>query len=266
MNRTDPNFMELKIKGVKMASFYTGFSFKQYIGRPDVVITVPLDENETIPKSFEGLLRRFAHDGLSTILSSHNPEDLEKYYGLLKAGTLEPYWNEIREGEGMKVAVIQGESGANTIQIESLDFSDQFEKIEKQELEAKVKELTDVLEKRNEEVQLLKNQLEQQNKLLDEWQIKLEDLNHQNIQLTEQLKKSTQKPKKEKVERLTPKSHEDTRQAWVALKNQSQLEVELLKINMNSIREIAKPWNVKPNGRTKNDLIGAVVDYINKIT
>lgn len=59
--------------------------------------------------------------------------------------------------------------------------------------------------------------------------------------------------------------YEDIRKLWLTNKNLSQLESELGNINMNKIRAVVKPWDVKPNGRTKIALITAVITYIKRM-
>jgi len=59
--------------------------------------------------------------------------------------------------------------------------------------------------------------------------------------------------------------YDEVRKTWLTIKDLKQLESELNKINMNDIRKIVKPWNIKPSGRYKIDLIAAIIRYIEKM-
>ncbi|MFX1259934.1 MAG: hypothetical protein ACFFAN_18955, partial [Promethearchaeota archaeon] len=106
MKKSEPNFFQMEIKDFSVASFFTGSSFKHYVGTPDYAITVFLSEDEInediLPKDFEFLLRRIAYE----ILPKKNDVDdsvffdlLKKNYLMLKNGELEPYWEESTEEE-----------------------------------------------------------------------------------------------------------------------------------------------------------------------
>ena len=57
--------------------------------------------------------------------------------------------------------------------------------------------------------------------------------------------------------------YEDLRKTWLTSENLDGLETKLLKKNMNEIRAIIAPWNLK--GRSKKDLIGAILQYIKRL-
>jgi len=79
----------------------------------------------------------------------------------------------------------------------------------------------------------------------------------------EKKKKSLKSPKK--ITAPSVSEYEDLRKLWLTNKNLSQLESELGDIHMNKIRAVVKPWDVKPNGRTKIALITAVITYIKRM-
>ncbi|MFX1238140.1 MAG: hypothetical protein ACFFAS_18625 [Promethearchaeota archaeon] len=58
---------------------------------------------------------------------------------------------------------------------------------------------------------------------------------------------------------------EEIRNKWLIHKDLNSLTRELNKINMNTLRAIVRPWNVKPIGRKKDDLVNAIIAYIRKI-
>ena len=59
--------------------------------------------------------------------------------------------------------------------------------------------------------------------------------------------------------------YDKIRKTWLTIKDLKQLESELIEINMNDIRKIVEPWNIKPSGRYKIDLIAAIIRYIEKM-
>lgn len=59
--------------------------------------------------------------------------------------------------------------------------------------------------------------------------------------------------------------YDKIRKTWLTIKDLKQLESELNEINMNDIRKIVEPWNIKPSGRYKIDLIAAIIRYIEKM-
>ncbi|MHA1335762.1 MAG: hypothetical protein ACTSPW_08425 [Promethearchaeota archaeon] len=229
MRRMEPNFIQIKVKNVNIASFYTGFSFKHYVGRPNYCITVFLSDDDTISNDFEGMLRRIAHE----ILPKQEDLDFEdlfiEYYEKLRVGSIEPYWEEYIEGEGSIIATIDAdeakmESSQETINeeeseqegipvMDDLSFDKQFEELEKEELKEKVKELQDIIKEKDEkireltkqitekvseeseyfeEVKMLKTQLDEANKKIDDWALKLADLNEKNAVLMETVRKLTE--------------------------------------------------------------------------
>ncbi|MGQ4874362.1 MAG: hypothetical protein ACP6IY_09860 [Promethearchaeia archaeon] len=229
MRRMEPNFIQIKVKNVNIASFYTGFSFKHYVGRPNYCITVFLSDDDTISNDFEGMLRRIAHE----ILPKQEDLDFEdlfiEYYEKLRVGSIEPYWEEYIEGEGSIIATIDAdeakmESSQETISekeseqegipvMDDLSFDKQFEELEKEELKEKVKELQDIIKEKDEkireltkqitekvseeseyfeEVKMLKTQLDEANKKIDDWALKLADLNEKNAVLMETVRKLTE--------------------------------------------------------------------------
>lgn len=59
--------------------------------------------------------------------------------------------------------------------------------------------------------------------------------------------------------------YDEVRKTWLTIKDLKQLESELNEINMNDIRKIVNPWNIKPSGRYKIDLIAAIIRYLEKM-
>ncbi|MFX0073229.1 MAG: hypothetical protein ACFFAO_19290 [Candidatus Hermodarchaeota archaeon] len=110
MDKNEPNFFQMEIKDFTVASFFTGFNSKLFVGKPDFAITAIFSndqiENGELTAEFEGFLRKIAHE----ILPKSNEADfntlLEKYFIMLKNGDLEPYWEEYNEDETTKIIPI----------------------------------------------------------------------------------------------------------------------------------------------------------------
>lgn len=111
MRQTEPNYQRIKLKKVYLASFYTGFSYKQCVGFPDKVIVVILNSQyEELPENFEGQLRRYALEVLQNMNDSFFGEIFVDYYEKLKNGELKPFWEEAAGQQKMEIATISADS------------------------------------------------------------------------------------------------------------------------------------------------------------
>lgn len=88
MRRMDPNFMTTLIKKQNIASFYSGFNFKHYVGRPGFSVTLFLDEKEFAGK-YEDQLRQIAHELLPLREEPDFQERLEETFQALRNGEIE---------------------------------------------------------------------------------------------------------------------------------------------------------------------------------
>ena len=129
MRNTRPNYLFLKAKNITIASFFSGFDLKQYVGRPNQCVSVILDQNEN-PTIWEGQLRRITHDILPVLaeirgdeiimtgLSSESKyrrfdEILAQQLAALQAGQVQPMedWEgEVRVGTGTVIDTINSGS------------------------------------------------------------------------------------------------------------------------------------------------------------
>ena len=221
MRNMEPNYIQMKVAGVSVASFYTGFSYKHYVGKPDFAITVFLSDQDNPPSHFEGMLRKIAYDLLPQRDDLLFDQILVNYYERLEYDEIEPYWEEYLEGEGSKIATIQSdvedevkeESNEPAVpQFVEMNFAEQFEKFEKDELKAELKNLQSLLKEKTEkiraltnsitdlagksdfsnEVNMLKSQLDEANQRLDDWSLKIADINEKNVILMETVRKLTE--------------------------------------------------------------------------
>ncbi len=96
--RTGPNYLEMQIKrDLSVASFFTGHSSKHFIGKGDHVITVFLSDEDTLPRNFEGQIRRIAYELLPKRKEKKFKELIARSYELLEKGELDAYWQEREE-------------------------------------------------------------------------------------------------------------------------------------------------------------------------
>ncbi|MHA1311363.1 MAG: hypothetical protein ACTSQO_10595 [Candidatus Helarchaeota archaeon] len=82
---------------------------------------------------------------------------------------------------------------------------------------------------------------------------------------TLKLEKKIRPKKRLKNTEKTVFDYDKKRKEWLIESNLDELKSKLSDITMNNIRVIVKPWNIKPKGRKKKDLIQAVIDYISKM-
>ena len=84
---------------IRIINLYSGRDFKHFIGKPNYILSLFLDARDDLKKDYEGMLRRFANE----VLPKREARDfnilLSNYYRQLKGFQLEPFWNEIVEGE-----------------------------------------------------------------------------------------------------------------------------------------------------------------------
>ncbi len=222
MRNMEPNFIKMKIKNINMASFYSGFSPKHYVGKPNFTITVFLSDNDKLPDDFEGMIRRIAHELLPKKRDKNFAKNLAKNYNLLKDYKIQSFWKEHIKGEGSKIRTISAEEyykdeskpispakpSQMAINVKESRLGDQFIKYERaeyklrieelslsiREKDEKIRELTEKLTKKvssehAEEVQVLKQQLDEKNIKLDEWSLKLADYAEKNAILLETVRK-----------------------------------------------------------------------------
>ena len=144
MRNVKPNFLFLKAKGVQIASFYSGFDFKDYIGRPNQCVSIILEPNEN-PTKWEDILRRLTFELLpilakirgDEIITSGLSKDpkyeefdriLGQYYQDLQAGNIQPMLpgeGEVKEGSQENLAkLIEKETTHNMAQKPSLSTQD----------------------------------------------------------------------------------------------------------------------------------------------
>jgi len=219
--KMEPNYLELILENeLNVVSFYTGFSFRHYVGKPNYAITIFLSDDDNPSDDFEGMIRRIAHELLPKREALNFDDIFGKYYEMLKNEELTPFWEEIIEGETSKVLPREKEENfAEKAEKETLndemkeealmassntELINQFEEIKEknQELEdlleekaKKIRDLTnkytELMEEKNsinEEVESLKAEVSEQYIKLEEWSQQMADLNENNAKLLEEIK------------------------------------------------------------------------------
>jgi chromosome segregation ATPase len=161
MNR--PNYLEMQIKrDLSVASFFTGHSTKYFIGKGDHVITVFLSDEDTLPKNFEGQVRRIAFELLPKRKEKKFKELFIKSYELLEKGELDAYWQEREEYQE--------------------EIGEKKEKID--DLAQKVSLLVSDRSEHLRNVEALKHEVTELYSKLENWSVQMAELNEYNATLT----------------------------------------------------------------------------------
>ena len=219
--KMEPNYAELVLENeISIASFYSGFSFRHYVGKPNYAITVFLSDDDILSKDFEGMMRRIAYELLSKREALNFDDIFGRYYEMLKNEELTPYWEETVEGETNKVLVeikdekelldaeeeqvkdktkeeIPTEPGGYELLKEFEAIKDKNQELEDmlEEKTGKLRELTnkytELMEEKNqnsEQVEKLKAEVSEQYIKLEKWSQQMADLNENNAKLLEEIK------------------------------------------------------------------------------
>ncbi|NVM16787.1 MAG: hypothetical protein HWN80_03665 [Candidatus Lokiarchaeota archaeon] len=224
--KMEPNYIELTLKDeVSVASFYSGFSFRHYVGNPNFAVCIFLSQDDVLSNEFEGMMRRIAHELLPKREALNFDDILGQYYEMLKAEELLPYWEEIIEGEtsvitankkkdemGEKGELIEeqldsteGEKSEDLkpdLVKEEADIKAQNIKLQElldekkskiRELTRKYTELVSENTKISEEIQSYKEEISEQYIKLESWSQQMADLNQNNAKLMDDIKILNQK-------------------------------------------------------------------------
>ena len=209
--KMEPNYIEVLIEeDLNVGSFYSGFSFRHYVGTPNFAVVIFLSEDDVLPMEFEGMMRRISHELLPKREALNFDDILGKYYEMLKNEELTPYWEEIIEGE---TSVIEREIKKEKVVIDVIlediqintPIKDENENDKAmQDLASKNSELEDlVTEKKDklreltrkytdlasentqkeEEIDTLKNEISEQYIKLEKWNQQMAELNENNSKL-----------------------------------------------------------------------------------
>lgn len=168
--KTGPNYLEMQIKrNVSVASFFTGHSSKSFLGKPDHAITIFLSDDDVLPRTFEGQVRRIAFELLPKREEPGFYEEFVKCYDLLKNGELDPYYQQMLE--------LEQDLGAKKNRINDLT----------QKVSMLVSDRSEHL--RN--VQALKDETNELYTKMDSWYAQMAELNEYNVTLTMKLRDLT---------------------------------------------------------------------------
>jgi len=224
--KMEPHIAEVLLNNdVNVASFYSGFSFRHYVGKPNFAICIFLSQEDVSNTELEGRLRRIAHELLPKREALNFDDILGQYYDMLKKDELSTYWEEIIEGE---TSIVEASKPEGEKQIESGNETvDKSEKKNQEvgkenlltakeydEIKNKNRELEDLLEEKKskireltrkytevvsgnaeheEEIQSLKDEISEQYIKLEKWSQQMADLNQNNAKLIDDLKILNQK-------------------------------------------------------------------------
>ena len=213
--KMEPNYIELTLQDeVNVASFYSGFSFRHYVGNPNFAICIFLSQDDILSNEFEGMMRRIAHELLPKREALNFDDILGQYYEMLKKEELLPYWEEIIEGEISVITakkkeeeldVVEEKKSKDTkpvISKEEADIKKKNSKLQElldekkskiRELTRKYTELVSENTKKSEEVQSYKEEISEQYIKLEKWSQQMADLNQNNAKLMADIKILNQK-------------------------------------------------------------------------
>jgi uncharacterized coiled-coil DUF342 family protein len=183
--KTGPNYLEMQIKrNVSVASFFTGHSNRSFLGKPEHSIAIFLSDDDTLPNTFEGQVRRIAFELLPKRQDPDFYEQFVQYYELLKKGELDPYYQQILEL--------------------TQDLSSKKEKID--DLAHKVSLLVSDRSDHLRNVDALKDEINGLYTKMDNWSAQMAELNEYNASLTmkiKELNKTTTQQKNQIIQKDT---------------------------------------------------------------
>ncbi len=227
MEKNGPNFFQMEIREFTVASFFTGFSLKHYVGRPDYAITIFFSNEEMTQDSslidydFEGKLRKIAYDILPKRGETNFTGLLEDYYGKLENQQIEPYWDEYNEDEISKFVPLPTEGSSDEIttevnpinlahmnnpQTNENDKEQNYYKLENEVLKTEIESLEMLLKEKTEKItELSQSQNMSEGPDTADWKSKYEKLEEYNQILTENVDKLTELNSKydEEIKRFT---------------------------------------------------------------
>jgi len=237
MDKNEPNFFQMEIREFTVASFFTGFSLKHYVGRPDYAITVffsneeMTQETSPIDYDFEGKLRKIAYEILSKKDEQNSKELLKDYYVKLENQELEPYWDEYNEDEitklvplpskGISEETISESSPKHLAHIVTKQTNENskdkdYYKLENEVLKIEIESLEMLLKEKSEKItELTQKEKTPESSDMEDWKSKYEKLEEYNQILTENVDKLTEINSKydKEIKRLT--------------NNESELQIKL---------------------------------------
>ncbi len=284
--KMEPHFAEVLLDNdVIVASFYSGFSFRHYVGKPNFAICIFLSQEDVSNTELEGRLRRISYELLPKREALNFDDILGQYYDMLKKDELSTYWEEIIEGETSLVETnktvgkkqvksvnepidksetrIQGEEKENLLMGNDFDeIKNKNSELEDllEEKKSKIRELTrkytEVVSENTtyeEEIQSLKDEISEQYIKLEKWSQQMADLNQNNAKLIDDLKILNQKIFerdefiKEKEKRIEVISNKLTgaEELEVEAEKVLQEKEDMRNININLNSELEKSENTQ---------------------
>ena len=226
--KTGPNYIEMQIKrNVSVASFFTGHSERSFLGKPDHAITIFLSDDDTLPKTFEGQVRRIAFELLPKREEPDFYDQFVKCFDLLKKGELDPYYQQMLE--------LTQDLGSKKERIDDLA----------QKVSLLVSDRSDHL--RN--VDALKDEINGLYVKMDSWYAQMAELNEYNARLTMKIKKLTQSSSQQKnnleqkdnqisILRESLKEKEDIEEGAEQLLGQKDDRISTLRENLKEKEDI----------------------------
>ena len=182
VKKMEPNYIEMKLTDdITVSSFYTGFSFRHYVGKPNYAIIVFLSEDDFLINDFEGMMRRIAYELLPKKEALNFDDIFGRYYDMLKNEELTPYWEETIEGETSKV--VKEEFEKTKIEKEKLPHQQQIEDNIKKEKEPTPSEETEILRELEDKISDLESLVNEKSSKIRELTNKFTEVKSENTNL-----------------------------------------------------------------------------------
>ncbi len=177
--KTGPNYIEMQIKrNVSVASFFTGHSERSFLGKPDHAITIFLSDDDTLPRTFEGQVRRIAFELLPKREEPDFYDQFIKCFDLLKKGELDPYYQQMLElTQDLSSKKARIDDLAQKVSLLVSDRSDHLRNVDE-----------------------LKDEINGLYVKMDNWSAQMAELNEYNASLTIKIKELTQSSTQKKSE------------------------------------------------------------------
>ena len=228
--KTGPNYIEMQIKrNVSVASFFTGYSNRSFLGKPDHAITIFLSDDDTLPRNFEGQVRRIAFELLPKREEEDFFDQFVKYFELLKNEELDPYYQQMLELEQ--------------------DLSSKKRRID--DLAQKVSMLVSDRSEHLQNVQALKDETYGLYTKMDSWSAQMAELNEYNVTLTMKIRNFTKITTNQKEE--LEQKEEQMKKLRKVIRDRDEIEEGAEKL-LKKIKQI----------KLENDKLNQQIDKLNE--
>jgi len=270
--KMEPNYIELTLQDeVNVASFYSGFSFRHYVGNPNFAICIFLSQDDILSNEFEGMMRRIAHELLPKREALNFDDILGQYYEMLKKEELFDVVEE-KKSKDTKPVISKEEADIKKKNSKLQELLDE-KKSKIRELTRKYTELVSENTKKSEDIQSYKEEISEQYIKLEKWSQQMADLNQNNAKLMADIKILNQKIEerddflKEKERQIEALSTKLTGAEEVEDEAEKMLQekVDLKNINLSLNSELEKLEKISAKEKEKETFREQIFDLKKEI-